>query len=241
MIEQSGEKGCRKKTNHKWYELQDNTAYYNDFAKEKIIFSKASKEQAFCYDTSGSITLNTSYILTGKNLKYLLVVLNSKLSKFMFLNYYQSGGIKGEITVQAIEIIPIPKIEKEQPFIEKADLMLSLNKELQQTSGNFTQLLQSKFSIEKLTTKLQNWYELEFGEFLKELEKARKVVSSTTRGLNPLSLQQQAEWMQYFNEQKQKVQALKSEINRVDAEIDKMVYELYGLTEEEIKIVERKN
>lgn len=46
--------------------------------------------------------------------------------------------------------------------------------------------------------------------------------------------------MQYFNEQKQKAQTLKTEMIRVDAEIDKMVYELYGLSEEEIKIVEEK-
>jgi hypothetical protein len=32
---------------------------------------------------------------------------------------------------------------------------------------------------------------------------------------------------------------LKSEINRIDHEIDQMVYELYGLTEEEIKIIEQ--
>ncbi len=44
--------------------------------------------------------------------------------------------------------------------------------------------------------------------------------------------------MQYFNEQKEKAQALKSEIEKADKEIDQMVYELYGLTEEEIKIVE---
>ena len=44
--------------------------------------------------------------------------------------------------------------------------------------------------------------------------------------------------MQYFYEQQQNAQGLKSEINRVDKEIDQMVYERYGLTEEEIRIVE---
>ena len=41
-----------------------------------------------------------------------------------------------------------------------------------------------------------------------------------------------------FNEQKQKAQSLNAEIDRTDKEIDRMVYELYGLTEEEISIVE---
>jgi len=43
-----------------------------------------------------------------------------------------------------------------------------------------------------------------------------------------------------INEQKQKAQELKSEINRVDAEIDNIVYLLYGLNENKIKIVEEK-
>jgi len=44
--------------------------------------------------------------------------------------------------------------------------------------------------------------------------------------------------MNYFNEQKEKAQNLKSEIEKTDQETDRIVYELYGLTEEEIKIVE---
>ena len=36
QLNQSGEKGCRKKTNNKWFEIQDNTAYYNEFEKDKI-------------------------------------------------------------------------------------------------------------------------------------------------------------------------------------------------------------
>tara|TARA_R110002072_G_scaffold59685_1_gene151936 strand:+ start:530 stop:655 length:126 start_codon:yes stop_codon:yes gene_type:complete len=35
-----------------------------------------------------------------------------------------------------------------------------------------------------------------------------------------------------------KAQALKAQINQTDKEIDQMVYELYGLTEDETAIVE---
>lgn len=44
--------------------------------------------------------------------------------------------------------------------------------------------------------------------------------------------------MDYFNIQKSKAQALQSDITRLDRKIDNLVYELYGLTEEEIRIVE---
>ncbi len=53
-------------------------------------------------------------------------------------------------------------------------------------------------------------------------------------------LLKEVEREEYFNGQKQKAQTIKSEIDKTDREIDKMVYELYGLTEEEIGIVEEK-
>lgn len=54
----------------------------------------------------------------------------------------------------------------------------------------------------------------------------------------PLSKKDEFEWIELYEENKQKALALKAEIDRTDKEIDHMVYELYGLTEEEIKIVE---
>jgi len=91
--------------------------------------------------------------------------------------------------------------------------------------------------IDKLSRKLENWHDLTFKEFLKELEKARK---KATKDCNPLPIQEQAEWMEYFNQQKAKADELKSQIAQTDSEIDAMVYELYGLTEEEIRVVEGK-
>ncbi len=45
------------------------------------------------------------------------------------------------------------------------------------------------------------------------------------------------EWMEVFETKRGEAQTLKAEIDKTDAEIDAMVYEL-GLSEEEIKIVE---
>ena len=44
--------------------------------------------------------------------------------------------------------------------------------------------------------------------------------------------------MSYFNEQKAKAQALQAQIDRTDKEIDRLVYALYGLSEEEVEVVE---
>ncbi|PKP13628.1 MAG: hypothetical protein CVU08_04305, partial [Bacteroidetes bacterium HGW-Bacteroidetes-3] len=79
-----------------------------------------------------------------------------------------------------------------------------------------------------LPKKLQDWYLLSFAEFIKELEK-KKV---------KLSLSQKAEWEDYFLQESKKALALKNSIDNTDKEIDVMIYALYGLTEEEIGIVE---
>ncbi len=46
------------------------------------------------------------------------------------------------------------------------------------------------------------------------------------------------ERMQHFEQEKAKAKAIQQTIDETDKEIDRMVYELYELTEEEIKIVE---
>ncbi|WP_157579351.1 hypothetical protein [Polaribacter vadi] len=53
-----------------------------------------------------------------------------------------------------------------------------------------------------------------------------------------LTKKDEFEWLDLFEENKQKAQALQTQINQTDAAIDTMVYELYGLTEDEIAIVE---
>ena len=106
--------------------------------------------------------------------------------------------------------------------------MLTYNKELKEQSQKFQRTLQRKFEGLEINKKLESWYELTFAEFVKELGK-KKI---------KLSLSEEAEWEDYFLQEQQKALALKQQITTTDQEIDKMVYELYGLTDEEISIIE---
>ena len=74
---------------------------------------------------------------------------------------------------------------------------------------------------------------MSFVDFIKELNKAIKTAKGT-----PLTKKDEFEWMELFEDNKKKALALKAEIDKTDKEIDQMVYALYGLSEEEIKIVE---
>ena len=205
-------------------------------ANEKLIMQMINIHFIITYDNEKYYNLGTTYAITKKensktDLKYLLSILNSELIKFYYLKKFTNeSSLTNAISTQNLFNIPIKEIsiENQQPFIEKADQMLSLNKELQDLSAKFQRNLKREFSLETLSKKLQNWYELSFAEFLKELAKAK---------LN-LTLSQKAEWEDYFLAEQQKAISIKSQIDQTDKEIDQMVYELYGLTEEEIEIVE---
>ena len=133
-----------------------NCAYMEEFENEKIILTKASKEQAFAYVKNPLIVLNTSYIIIGGNLKYLTSILNSNLAKYIFLNFYQGGGISGEITIFAAEQIPIPKISKteQKPFEVLVDNILKKKEKGQDTT-------EEENKIDIMVYKL---YELDYDE-----------------------------------------------------------------------------
>ena len=135
-----------------------------------------------------------------------------------------------KIILNDLRKFPIKKIdiEKQTLFIEKADIMLDLNKDFYNKKNKFLSRLKQNLNLEKITKKLDKFFNLNFADFLGELKKQK---------IN-LSLKQQDEWDGYFEERKKELIELKEKIDETDREIDKMVYKLYGLSNEEIGIVE---
>jgi len=54
-----------------------------------------------------------------------------------------------------------------------------------------------------------------------------------------MGLQDKAEWLEFFENKKAEASTLSAKINRIDEQIDTIVYRLYDLTEAEVEIVER--
>lgn len=144
-----------------------------------------------------------------------------------------------------IEKIPIkiPAKKNQEALIAYADKNILTNNKFHLLTTKIQNYLLQKFHFDKLTKKLQNWQELEFGDFTKELIKTIKAnnkvrVKEGIQEIPTLTKKDEFEWLELFEENKQKAQELKTQIDQTDKEIDAMVYELYGLTEEEIEIVE---
>jgi len=140
QLEQSGKKypelgfNARKKTGNKWFEIQDNTAYYPEFEKEKIVWQEIVREPSFAYDNKKFYCDATSFIMTGKYLKYLITILNSKPATLFFKQFYAGGGLGEEgyrYKKAFLEQLPIPKISdsEQKPFIEIVDKILEITKD----------------------------------------------------------------------------------------------------------------
>ena len=201
------------------------------FKGEKILSIRKHERPAFSYVTLDTYVNRTFNIIKTDrvNLKYLLVLLNSKLTKFWLKEKGKMQGDIFQVDITPIISIPLIIVSKDQEaFISLSEKMLSLNRELQDLSQKFQRMLLRKFDLEKLSTKLQEWYLLDFSDFIKELKRLKV----------KLSLSQESEWEEYFLEEKSKAIAVDSEIKNTDKEIDSMVYKLYDLTDEEIKIIE---
>jgi len=166
-LEQTGAKGSRKKTSNKWFETQDTIAYYEEFARPKIIFSEIVSKPQFHYDTEDYYLDNTAFLITGKKLKYLIALLNSSPITYFFKRFYAGGNLVGKYRYKKafMKRLPIPAATAAQ-----------------------------QAEIETLVT---------------QILAAKRTLSGPS-----------------------------ADVSALEAEIDQRVYQLYGLTAEEIAIVE---
>ncbi|MCK9473066.1 N-6 DNA methylase [Sulfurimonas sp.] len=209
-----------------------------NFFQTKIMVRQTSDKIISAVDYEGLLSLNNVHNIVVKNdlLKYetLTCILNSKLMDFYYKFLVpEEGRTFAEVKAVNLKRLPIKNMDKDfnqQPFIKKADKMLSLNKNLQETKQNFI----NELKLEKLTKKLQNFEELTFDEFITEYTKSLKLKFADK--LAERNFKQ--EWQAIFENDKTLACGFKTEIQINDKEIDKMVYELYGLSDDEIKIVE---
>jgi hypothetical protein len=105
----------RKKTGNKWFETQDQIGYYEEFEKEKVVYSEIVREPQFYLDKSGDFFAEaTTFLMTGENMKLFCGLLNSKPFTYFFKNFYAGGGL-GESGYRYkkafLENVPIPTLD----------------------------------------------------------------------------------------------------------------------------------
>ena len=149
-----------------WWNLRA-CAYYAEFDKEKIVWKRIGSILRFAYIQYPMYCLDSTCIATGKKVKFLTAVLNSRVSHYQLFDLAPKTGTGDLIvSVQALEPLLVPPITK---------------------------------ANEHLVAEIEN--------------KVDKIIAAKHADQN-------------------------SDTSNLEDEIDKLVYELYNLTEDEIAIVE---
>ncbi len=204
--------------------------------KNKIIMRGVAREVSCIIDEEGCGVLVAVHIILPNKLSdiYILTaILNSKLINWYHLKTFYSiripqGSLKYPISF--IKSIPIASIsDKNKNILDaKTKEIILLNKELICKKNNFIELLKDNFGINKLSQKIIKFNNLDFKMLIEELKKIKITIP----------IKEQSEWKAFFNEINDKTINLKHQITQTDDEIDKIIYELYGLNSQEIDMIE---
>lgn len=206
--------------------------YLEEFSKPKIMYSEITAFFPFVFDDSGLMCNNKIFFITANddsvNLKFITAILNSKLCKlWIWYNCPELQGGTREIRKVYFENFRIPLDVDQQTLADLTDLQKCQVRQLQEKRSRFLRRLTGNFDGLKITTALQTFEQLDFVAFTKELKK-QKI---------KLTLMQQDEWEDYFNQYSEACQTLSQQITQTNNEIDQRVFDIYGLTAEEREIV----
>lgn len=202
----------------------------------KIVFYDVGNLPNFYFENHGfAFGGGTSHSLTSNSDKvkdlYLLSLLNSRLITWLIYDICPvKMGDARKYGLDYMKKIPIKviSVELQQPFISRVEQIIQFNTEFQSLNTRFLKLLQSSFSNLTANKKIETWYEMTFGEFRKELKK-QKI---------DIPIKELMDYQELFDTNAALLKEIQTKINNAEKEIDKLVYELYELTNEEVQIIE---
>jgi SAM-dependent methyltransferase len=209
-------------------------AYYSDFDKPKILYIHTAVNHHFYYDEEGFYVNNSCYFICNADM-FLASFLNSKVFNFykkLHFVAYGNAEDKGrnKLDYNKMVNVPIPVLSEaqKQPFIQKATEILLLNKQFKSLQIKYLKFLQQKFPALKSSKKLNEWHLFTERDLLVELEKQKIKIP----------MKEHYEFFDFFVEEKTQTTSISEKIQHLENEINIMIYALYDLSADEIKIVE---
>lgn len=227
-----GVKGGRARGDYAWYELQASPGDVERFEQPKIIYPDIAPSVQFAYDPDGSYyTTNTTYILPTTE-QWLVGLLNSKT---LFWFYQQiTSEIRGNYVrffTQYVTTMPIPTATEAQ----RAAVAARAEACSTAAAARFALEQDMRRSIARLcdgtplSRKLADWWELDFATLRREVKRVSK---------RDIPVSERNEWEDHLTAQQQQHAAYTATIAQHEHELNALVYALYGLTDDEIALIE---
>jgi len=180
------------------------------------------------YNTPSIINIIPKQNRSQTGLYSILAIINSALMTWWHVKKHAKANATTsipKILVGDVKKLPLTEKFDNEKLASMAIDMINLISLLDDKVSQINKLLISEYHIEKPSNKLQSFWELDFDTFVKELK------------VKNLSLEKKEELLNFFEKKKDELLRLKQQIDDLDKKIDDMVFDLYGLTEEERSIV----
>ena len=220
----------------KWYELQHVGTHPEKMFATKLGFSRQSHNPTFAIDKNEGVYDHTGFYTTESDY-YLVALLNSSVLWYLIRkNSIKKPDGTYELSAAEIEKLPVPdapglvrgRMGQLSDFCH--DTVLTRNDLIKHFRGMTAYNLLPEGLSSKLTQRLHNWFSLEFDTFRSEIVDSFK----TDIPADDIQL-----WNDYFYQERNKVFNMNADIARAEKEIDLLVYELFGLSPDEIDLIER--
>ncbi|MDP2071337.1 TaqI-like C-terminal specificity domain-containing protein [Methylotenera sp.] len=217
-----------------WWELRA-CAYFDIFEKHKLIYPEISQGSKFIIEKSRLYGNKTVYSLPSFDW-FLAGLLNSKII-WHYLSDVCSALRGGEwrLMLQTIyiETLPIPNASPEQRthIAQLAESCQTAAEARRNAEIAFTRRIPdlAGTSQVKLSTKLQQWWLLDFAGFRAEILKNFKA---------EIPLKDRNDWQDLFTQQQSLIRELSQHIQLAEQQLNRAVYTLFGLDEAEIALIE---
>lgn len=225
----------KRATKQEWFELQQSQLeYQKSFELKKIVFQRFQNIPLFCFDTDGHYPNNALWVIANAE-PHTVAILNSMVAHWLYRSTTTplSGGFY-QLNAHQITGFPIPETtagDKKQ--------LLSLTLGAIEAKTSLIQIVGSVrvriFDLARagvpcrLSNKLANWWELDFTAFRAEVKRVFRA---------DIPVKERGDWEAYLAENAAEVRRLTSAIAEAEAEIDAIVYRLFDLTDDEVKLLE---
>ncbi|SOE01784.1 Eco57I restriction-modification methylase domain-containing protein [Caenispirillum bisanense] len=226
----------KRATKQSWFELQQpQEAYSPHFENAKIVYGHFQEKPIYSMEETGAYSNNKTYFIPHADWA-LLAILNSNVIWFDFCSRTTSvrGGWR-EATAQHVEKLPIPVVA-DALRVELARLAKQAQQAAAKRLALQTSLVRRIPDLcpagrePKLTVRLREWWTLpDFAAFRAEVKKAFK---------SDIPLSERSDWDDWITRDRPEIARLGAEIAQAEAQINSIVYDLFGLTKEEIALLE---
>ncbi len=161
---------------------------------------------------------------------YILGILNSTLIRYYFDKNCKKKGSIIEFSMDPMNKVPIPNVEKvlQERIIKFVDLIIPLTQSYQTKLDMIAEFVLSEYHIKVTQDLVDEFQHFGWNEFMGIIEKQKL----------DLQVAEKEELFTWFKSKQKELQVLLTEINSLDNQINQEVYNLYGLTDEEIRVVE---